>query len=250
MNEIQFLAAAPLALALITVLVASVVQTSSGIGFGMVAAPVLILIDPILVPGPILLLSVIVSAMAAFRERQDIDYRGLFIALSGRIPGTILAGLTIALIPAASFGLVFGVLVLLAVILSILAGKVSPTPKVLLPAGFVSGYMGTLTSIGSPPMALAYQHGSAATIRSTLAIYFVIGAGFSIATLIWYGRFGRDEVIASIIFLPPLFLGFWISNFVVRRIQRERLRQVILAFCAIASAVLITKSWLSLSAGT
>ena len=248
MDEIQYLATAPLVLALVTVLVASVVQTSSGIGFGMVAAPILILIDTKLVPGPILLLSLIVSAMAAFRERHSIDYRGLLVALGGRIPGTILAGLTITLIPAASFNLVFGVLVLFAVILSVLAGKISPTPKVLLPAGFVSGYMGTLTSIGAPPMALAYQHGSPATIRSTMAIYFVIGAGLSIATLAWYGRFGRDEVIASVIFLPPLFLGFWISNFVVRRIERETVRRFILALCAIASAVLIVKSWLALSA--
>ncbi len=248
MDEFQVLATGPLALALLTVLVASVVQTSSGIGFGMVAAPILILIDTKLVPGPILLLSLIVSSMAAFRERHDIDYRGLMVALGGRIPGTILAGLTITLIPAATFGLVFGVLVLLAVILSVLAGKIAPTPRVLLPAGFVSGYMGTLTSIGAPPMALAYQHGSPATIRSTMAIYFVIGAGFSIATLAWYGRFGKDEIVASIIFLPPLFLGFWLSNFVVRRLRRERVRQIILALCASASSVLIVKSCLSLDA--
>tara|TARA_R110002096_G_scaffold64920_3_gene158018 strand:+ start:6890 stop:7666 length:777 start_codon:yes stop_codon:yes gene_type:complete len=247
MDEFQFLAAAPLALALLTVLVASVVQTSSGIGFGMVAAPILILIDTRLVPGPILLLSLIVSAMAAFRERHDIDYRGLTVALGGRIPGTILAGLTITLIPATTFGLVFGTLVLLAVILSVLARSIPPTPKVLLPAGFVSGYMGTLTSIGAPPMALAYQHGTPATIRSTMAIYFVIGAGISIATLAWYERFGRDEVVASVIFLPPLFLGFWLSNFVVRRLQRERVRQIILALCAAASMILIIKSWLALN---
>lgn len=246
MDEIQYLATVPLVLALVTVLVASVVQTSSGIGFGMVAAPILILIDPILVPGPILLLSLIVSAMAAFRERKAIDYRGLTIALGGRIPGTILAGLTITLIPVATFGLVFGVLVLLAVILSVVARKVTPSPKVLLPAGFVSGYMGTLTSIGAPPMALAYQHGSPATIRSTMAAYFVIGAALSIATLAWYGRFGREEVLASAVFLPPLFIGFWLSNFVVRRLQGERVRQIILALCAIASTILIAKSWFAL----
>jgi uncharacterized membrane protein YfcA len=246
MEDIQYLATIPLVLALITVLVASVVQTSSGIGFGMVAAPILILIDTQLVPGPILLLSLIVSAMAAFRERHAIDYRGLMIALGGRIPGTILAGLTITIIPVDTFGLVFGILVLLAVILSVVARKVTPTPKVLLPAGFVSGYMGTLTSIGAPPMALAYQHGSAATIRSTMAIYFVIGAAFSIATLAWYGRFGRAEIMASVVFVPPLFIGFWLSNFVVRRLQGERVRQIILALCGVASMILIVKSLLAL----
>jgi len=247
MDNYQYLALLPVVLALITVFVASVVQTSSGIGFGMVAAPILILIDTKYVPGPILFLSFLVSGLAAIRERHAIDYRGLSTALLGRIPGTILAGLTITMIPVATFGLVFGLLVLFAVLLSIAARKIEPTTKILLPAGFVSGYMGTLTSIGSPPMALAYQHGSPATIRSTLAIYFVIGAGFSILTLAWYGRFGIAEVIASAIFLPPALAGFWVSNYVVRRIDGARIRKIILALCATASLVLIVKSTMELN---
>lgn len=247
MDNYQYLALFPAILALITVFVASVVQTSSGIGFGMVAAPILILIDTKYVPGPILFLSFLVSALAAIRERHAIDYRGLSTALLGRIPGTILAGLTITMIPVAKFGLIFGVLVLFAVLLSITAGKISSTPRILMSAGFVSGYMGKLTSIGSPPMALAYQHGSPATIRSTLAMYFVIGAGFSILTLAWYGRFGKEEILASAIFLPPLLAGFWVSNYVVRRIDGAQVRKVILALCALASLILIIKSTMALN---
>lgn len=242
MLEIQFMAPIPLALALLTVFVASVVQTSSGIGFGMVAAPILFLIDPLLVPGPVLLLSILVSVLTALRERHAIDYRGFSIALAGRIPGTILAGFTISLVPVTTFGMIFGLLVLLAVALSVVAGKVSPTPKVLLPAGFVSGYMGTITSIGAPPMALAYQHGSPATIRSTMAVYFVVGAAFSIATLAWFDRFGWDEVVACLAFIPALLAGFWMSNHVVRRLQSDHVRQILLALCTVAAVVLIVKS--------
>ena len=242
MTEAQIAGLIPLALALLTVFVASVVQTSSGIGLGMVAAPILFLIDPLLVPGPILLLSILVSLLAAMRERHAIDFRGLAVALGGRIPGTVLAGLTISLVPMSTFGLIFGLLVLLAVALSIVARKVSPTPGVLLPAGFVSGYMGTITSIGAPPMALAYQHGSPATIRSTMAVYFVVGAGFSIATLAWFERFGQDEISASLVFIPPLLAGFWMSNHVVRRLNSRRVRQILLTLCTIASIILIARS--------
>lgn len=233
-------------MALLIVFVASVVQTSSGLGFGMVAAPLLFLIDPILVPGPILLLSLLVSILAAVREWHAIDFRGLSVALGGRIPGTVLAGLTISLVPVAMFGLIFGVLVLLAVLISVVAGKIAPSSRVLLPAGFISGYMGTLTSIGAPPMALAYQHGSPATIRSTMATYFVVGAAFSIVTLAWFGRFGKEEVVASVVFIPPLLAGFWASNYVVRRLDGNRVRQILLGLCAIASLILIAKSWIAL----
>ena len=246
MDEILFLPLIPMLMALLIVFVASVVQTSSGLGFGMVAAPLLFLIDPILVPGPILLLSLLVSTLAAVREKHAIDFRGLSVALGGRIPGTVLAGLTISMVPVAMFGLIFGVLVFLAVVISVFAGKITPSSRVLLPAGFISGYMGTLTSIGAPPMALAYQHGSPATIRSTMATYFVVGAAFSIVTLAWFGRFGKEEVVASVMFIPPLLAGFWTSNYVVRRLHGERVRQILLGLCAVASAILIVKSWIAL----
>jgi len=245
-DEILFLPLIPMAMALFIVFVASVIQTSSGLGFGMVAAPLLFLIDPVLVPGPILLLSLLVSILAAVREWSDIDFRGLGVALTGRIPGTVLAGLTISLVPVAAFGLIFGVLVLLAVLISVFAGRITPSSKVLLPAGFLSGYMGTLTSIGAPPMALAYQHGTPATIRSTMAVYFVVGAAFSIVTLAWFGRFGKEEILVSIAFIPALIAGFWASNFVVRRIDGKRVRQILLGLCAIASLILIVKSWIAL----
>ena len=47
MDEILFLPLIPMLMALLIVFVASVVQTSSGLGFGMVAAPLLFLIDPV-----------------------------------------------------------------------------------------------------------------------------------------------------------------------------------------------------------
>ena len=232
----------PLLLACVTIFVASVVQTSSGMGFGMVAAPILILIDPVLVPGPVLLLSLLVSFLAAVREWQSIDFRGLWIALAGRIPGTIFAGLTIALVPVSGFTLIFGVLVLLAVLLSIAARPRDPTTGVLLTAGVVSGYMGTLTSIGAPPMILAYQHGLPATIRSTMSLFFVIGAGFSIITLAVFGRFGSSQIIVSAIFLPVSLAGFWLSNYLLTRLDRHRFRLIILGLSTTASLILIFKS--------
>ena len=241
-DELQLAGWLPLALALATIFVASVVQTSSGMGFGMVAAPILILIDPALVPGPILFLSMLVSSLAALREWQSIDFRGLSIALGGRIPATILAGLTISFVPVAAFGLIFGVLVLLAVLLSIAARPRDPTTRLLLSAGAVSGYMGTLTSIGAPPMALVYQHGPAATIRSTMSLYFVVGAAFSIITLAVFGRFGGAEIVASAIFLPAAIAGYLLSKYVVARLDKRRMRQIVLGLSAAASLILIFKS--------
>lgn len=224
------------------VFLGSTLQATTGIGLGMVAAPILLMIDPALVPGPLLVLALLVSILIARREWGDLDKGGLAVAVGGRVPGSILAGLTMTLLPLEYYSIVFGVMVLVAVALSCFGLKLLPTKKNLVTAGFASGYMGTLTSIGAPPMALAYQHGDPATIRSTMAAYFVIGALFSIIILAFVGRFGMEQVIASIIFIPPLFIGYWTSGHVVRRISRRVLRIAVLALSGISGLVLIVRA--------
>lgn len=226
----------------VAVFLGSTLQASTGIGLGMVAAPILLMIDPALVPGPLLFLALLVSILIARREWGDIDKGGLTVAISGRVPGSILAGLTMSLLPVALYSIVFGVMVLLAVALSSFGLKLMPTKTNLMTAGFASGYMGTLTSIGAPPMALAYQHGNPPTIRSTLAAYFVIGSAVSILILVYFDRFGTEQVIASIVFVPPLILGYWTSGHVVTRMNRTLARYAVLALSGTSGLILIIKS--------
>ncbi len=226
----------------LAVLVGSIVQGASGLGLGMVAAPVLILIDPRFVPGPLLMLSFAVSSMMVWREYRRVDLRGLCFALTGRIPGNLLAGMTIAMVPQSVYGIVFGTLVLAAVALTSSGLKFMPTPRNLFSAGVASGYMGTLTSVGAPPIALAYQHGTAPTIRATLAAFFMISSALSILTLHYFGRFDYDESVFSLLFVVPLALGFWISNSLVRLMKECHVRYAILGLSGVSSIILILRS--------
>ena len=58
----------------LVVAVDSALQGSVGFGLGMLAALILVLIDPKLVPGPLLF---------AFREHREIDLHGVSWALAG-----------------------------------------------------------------------------------------------------------------------------------------------------------------------
>lgn len=234
-----------LLLGAVAVFTGSLIQGSTGLGLGMIAAPALLLIDPRLVPGPLLVLALQVSLLIAWRERRSIDRSGLLFALAGRVPGSVLAGLTISLLPLATYNLVFGALVLAAVLLSASGWRVQPSPTRLLIAGFASGYMGTLTSIGAPPLALAYQHGAAASIRATMAAFFVLGAGFSLLVLAIFGRFSVAEVLAGAIFVPPLVAGFWLSGHVLPRVSNRRARQAVLGLSGLSAVLLIGKTLVS-----
>lgn len=231
------------AFAFAAIVAAAMVQGSTGLGFGMVAAPVLAIVDPVFVPGPLLVLALLVSALVALREWRSIDRAGIGYALAGRIPASFVAGFTIAAIPAAAFGALFGGLVLLAVLLSVAGWQLLPTRRNLVFAGLASGYMGTITSIGAPPMALVYQHSSGAAVRSTLGAYFVFGALWSLIALAAFGAVGWSELLLSVNLLPALVLGFIASNWVVTHINKDRVRQLVLIFCTLSSVALLAKSF-------
>lgn len=229
-------------LAIAAVLVGAIIQGSTGLGLGMVAAPIMLIIDPVFVPGPLLMLAMMVSLLIALREWKSIDVNGLFMALGGRVPGTILAALTFSLIPLALYGLIFGIMVLAAVGLSATRWQFVASNRNLVVAGFASGFMGTLTSIGAPPMALVYQNEAADVIRSTMAAFFTLGCAFSIGMLVYFGGFSVDHLYVSVVFIPPLLIGFRISNMVVARLNSRTVRLSLLALSGISSVILIVRS--------
>jgi uncharacterized protein len=227
------------------VVFAACVQGSIGFAYALLAAPLLALVSPALVPGPVLLSSLALSSLTAWRERASIDRRGVALALLGRVPGAVLAGLAIGWLPAASYERLFGGIVLLAVLLSLSGRSVRATTPALLGAGFASGLMGTLTSVGGPPIALVYQDASGPVLRATLNAYFALGCTVSLAVLALAGRFGRSEMLAGAALLPPVGLGFLISSFARGWIDRGRARLAVLGLAGACSLLVLLKAALA-----
>ena len=119
-----------LALALAIVVFASSLQAAVGMGFGMVAAPLLALIDPMLSPAPILVVGMVVAVWGAWRERGNIAGAEIVAGLGGRILGSALAlALLLVFSDQNSFYVLFGVLILVAVVLRLLGKQVAlPSP--------------------------------------------------------------------------------------------------------------------------
>lgn len=225
-----------------TIFLAALVQGMTGLGFGMIAAPILMILNPNFVPGPLLALAMTISLLIALRERHSISWGGMSIALGGRIVGTVFAIITLATIPLHLYGLIFGGLVLLAVTLSVSGWRPQPTLMNLVSAGLCSGYMGTLTSIGAPPLAIIYQNEPGQIIRSTLATFFAIGAALSLIMLSYVHQFSFKHAFISLVFLPTLLAGFWASGHLVPKIQGRIVRYSVLSLSALSAIALIVKS--------
>ena len=83
----------------VAVMLASCLQASIGFGMGMLAAPIVALVDPGLIPGTLIMVATLVTLMVVVREREDIDLHGTGWALVGRVPGTIAGALLLAVLP-------------------------------------------------------------------------------------------------------------------------------------------------------
>jgi uncharacterized membrane protein YfcA len=232
------------AIATLAVFVGSALQGAVGFGFALVVAPVLFLVDPLWVPGPIIFSALVLTSLTAIRERDAIDYRGLVWGLAGRLPGTFAGAAMVAAISAEQLATPLGLLVLLAVAISISTVRFEPGPRTLFGAGLLSGFMGTASSIGGPPMALVYQHGPGDRLRATLGAYFVVGAVMSLAALAVVGRFGAVEAWLGATLVPGIVLGFTASSRLKDLVDRGYTRRAVLTVAVAAGVgVILRQLW-------
>ena len=96
-----------LLLAFVVVVVAAAAQAALGVGFGIVAAPVLAVVDPELVPGTVMVLGTLTALFVAVRERAAFQFANVGYALAGRVLFSLLGALTASLLSPRLFLLVF-----------------------------------------------------------------------------------------------------------------------------------------------
>ncbi|WP_114452089.1 sulfite exporter TauE/SafE family protein [Halopolyspora algeriensis] len=231
-----------LLLAGVIVLAGAVVQGSVGFGMNLVAAPLLAIADPILVPVPLLLVSSAFALLPVLRERSHTDWHGVGWGMLGRVPGTALGVAALALLPARWVAILIGVVVLISVGLSLLAWRPRPTRPALLTAGMASGTFGTAAAIGGPPIALVYQHTAGPTVRSTLGAYFAGGSVLSILALSLGGQVHADQLLAALALFPFAVTGFLISGPLRKVLDAGRTRPALLVVAALSALALLLKA--------
>ena len=217
------------------------VQGSVGFGIGLVSAPILALIDPVLVPGPVLFCGVVLMVLVTFRERREMDVSGVTWGIVGRVFGTIGAAVLLSSVPKQELTVLLGGLILLAVALSVSGLHLQPTLWALIGAGTLSGFMSTIASAGGPPMALLYQKATGARLRSTMGGFLLLGSILSIVALVAVGQFGRTEFLASLALLPGTLIGFALSTRLRATLDRGYTRTAVLVVATASATAAILR---------
>jgi uncharacterized membrane protein YfcA len=229
-------------LAGLVVAAGALLQGAIGFGLAVVAAPLIVLLDPTLMPVPLLALVTVHALLALRRERGEADWRGVGWALLGRLPGIAVGVLVVAALSRRAFAVLVGATVLLAALVSVVRWRPRPTPPALLVAGLVSGIGGTATAIGGPPVALLYQHEHGARVRATLAAYFAIGAVLSLCGLALGGLVTADALRATVLLAPFMLGGFLLSGPLRRLLDRGWMRPAVVGVSGAAGLAVLAQA--------
>lgn len=220
----------------------ALLQGSVGFGLGLIGVPLLVMIDPVFVPGPLLLAAFLLNLMISHREQTAIDFKGVKWAIPGRAFGAILGALILSLFPKDQLSLLFGMMVLLAVGITLAGLDFPPTSRNVIVAGTLSGFMGTTSAIGGAPMALVFQKQKGSRIRGTLSVIFSIGTVISMVSLLIIGQFGIREVQAALVLFPGIIVGFFLSSHTARILDRGFIRIAVLITAALSGIFVVLKN--------
>lgn len=224
---------------------AGCVQASIGFGMALIAAPLLVLIEPALVPGPLIASNLVLVSLMALRDRVHVDFRTARFSMAGAVLGGFVgAGLVSALDPR-GFALLFGVLVLLGVALSVAGFRLAVNRGSAFGAGVLGGFMSATSSVGGPPMALVYQHEDPGRFRGTLATYFIVSCSVSLVALTGFGAFDLQKLSLAAYLIPGQVLGFLLSFAVARFLVGASIRPFILGLSALAAGAVLLRVWLT-----
>ncbi|MFT0137156.1 TSUP family transporter, partial [Alcanivoracaceae bacterium MT1] len=129
--------------------------------------------------------------------------------------------------------------VLLGVAVSLRGWRPRVTRTTQAVAGALSGIMGTTTSIGGAPMAIIWQASEGPRLRGTMAAFFLVGSGLSLAALFTLGAVPQRALVFAAWMLLPALAGLALSRYVNRFLDRRRTRALALAASGLGAAALI-----------
>jgi uncharacterized protein len=220
----------------------SVIQGSVGFGMAVLTAPVMLLVNPVFVPVPVMFAGMLQVTVMAVRERRSAAKIDVSYGVAGYVVGSLPGLYVLGALPTTVYQLLFAGLVLTGILLSLAGWRLPPTPTNVAAAGMLTGFAATVSSIGGPFMGLVYQHECGPRIRGTLSAIFTLGTMVAIIGLWWSGRFGVAEFLLSMWLMPGILLGFFVSRFTTPYVDRAHTRVIVLAISGFAAVAVLIRA--------
>ena len=231
---------------IIIILVASILQTSTGFGFSILATPFLLLIfEPMEAIQINLILSLIISLSLITKIKKDIDVGILKRFMIGSVIGLPLGIVTFIVVDINKLKLAISLIILLLTIMLILKFRLAQNKgKDLL----VGGLSGSLTaSIGMPgPPILLYFSGTDTQkekLRGTTLAFYLFIYSMSLVIQVIFAGTNKTVWLSSGLALPLVLLGLYLGQLLYKWVNQKYF-QIFTYFILLFTAIyLLIDSW-------
>lgn len=200
---------------IVIVLLAAILQTSTGFGFSIMATPFLLLIfeanEAIQIN---LLLSLVISIALISKIRKDVDTGVLKRFIIGSLPGLAIGMTVFLMVSTRQLKIGIGIAILVLTILLIRNVRLRKTKRRDMFVGGLSGAMTTGIGMPGPPLLLYFagtDTGKEKLRATTLMFYLYI---YAVSLLIQVVFAGTTKTVwtSSGLALPLIFIGLYIGQ--------------------------------------
>ena len=229
-------------LALVFLAVGGGVQATLGIGAGLVAGPALTVIEPELLPGPMLAMAMVVNVRNAVADRQSTHVVAWKRALLGAPLGLGLGAVVLSFTNVKTLSLLVSFFVLGAVALQ-LSGLKPPSGTISdYIAGTATAFSSTVAALPGPMFVVFHGHRPPGTVRGTLASFMLLVTPAILLFLAIDGRFGFRQFALAVALAPGMFLGLLLGKALRPRISIDRFRVIILSVASLSAVAVIIRT--------
>lgn len=211
------------------ILIASILQTSTGFGFSILATPFLLLLfEPAEAIQINLILSLVISCALLSKIKKEVDIAVLRRFVFGSIPGLPLGILIFLFINIATLKLGISLVILALTIMLILKFRIQQSKVRDLLAGAFSGALTTSIGMPGPPLLLYFSGTDTHKERlrgTTLAFYLFIYLISLIIQVIFVGT-NTTIWVSSAQALPLVLLGLILGQLLFKKINQNLFRIV------------------------
>jgi uncharacterized membrane protein YfcA len=227
----------------LVIFIAAVVQAATGVGFAMVAVPLLALISLAWVPVPMLVCNIALSLVILNRGYKELDRTEVPPLAVGLALGTFVGAGILLLFEDRGFGALIGGIIVVAVLASLFIPQLHLTRMRLLSAAFVGGATGTIAAMHGPPLIILYQRENPEKVRATMAGVFLFGCILALISLWLTGLLDWEDLWRGVILLPGVALGFLVGKVLAGRMSPGTVRYAMLMVSGSAGLALLVRSF-------
>ncbi len=227
----------------VAILVASVLQTVTGFGFALAAAPLLTLVLP---PKEaviaVISIGILIKGFMVFKTWHEGSFARIMLVFAASVVGALPGAYVLRAVSDSALKIFIG-LTLILVTLAMCANYTVAIRRHGLAktvVGFLSGFLGATTSFNGPPLVLYLMNegGDKTTIRADLARYFLLCnmATVTISYLIGTVYTARLPLYAAAS-VPAILIGWWLGQKIFARVDAVLFRRIALTVISFSGLV-------------